>query len=157
MADLTALPAAVQTWIAEQGSPATALLEISRALGVAVHYQDRGTIEASLNRPLSDYEWQTLRPHLDGYDEWLENSGARDSIDTWRDEILADAGIHRDCDSCGEPIFTADDGQVHHMGETDPYANPLPIDALADAEHRPSEWSIEANQASARADRLQVA
>ena len=74
------------------GEAANLIVEVGRHFGVAVAYQDRGTFEASF-RPLSDREWEAVKPELDSYDEWLDNSGAADSIAFWRDQVLDDAGI----------------------------------------------------------------
>lgn len=76
-----------------KGGPGGSIRKAAAVSGVAVAYQDRGTFESYLNRDLTDKEWERIKPHLDGYDEWLDNSGASMSIVYWRDEVLREAGI----------------------------------------------------------------
>ncbi|MDN5895527.1 MAG: hypothetical protein L0H93_16060 [Nocardioides sp.] len=96
-----------QTVAAFGDNPTLALLALSRRYGIAVHYQDRSTLEARLDHEFTDEEWQQLAPTLEDYDEWLENSGAGDSIDYWVSDVLADdAGLTDDATDEGEFVAT---------------------------------------------------
>lgn len=87
----------VHRFVAEfSGNPIEALRAIEDAYGLAIHYQDRGSIETALGRGLSDDEWGRVREYLPSYHDWLLNSGAGDSIAYWRDTILDEAGITAD-------------------------------------------------------------
>lgn len=83
-------PCAINALLAAYHGDATvALLDLARQAGIAVHYLDRAALEAELGRPLTDIEWQRARPLLDGYDEWLDASGAAESISYWVHDVLA--------------------------------------------------------------------
>ena len=41
----------------------------------------------------TDDEWEDLAPQMDGYDEFLKNSGAAESISAWKSQALERAGI----------------------------------------------------------------
>lgn len=83
-----------QAVAAFNGDPTQALLALGHRYGIAVHYYDRGAIEAHFGRELSNLEWRRALPHLEGYDEWLENSGAAESIDYWLSAVFApNAGL----------------------------------------------------------------
>lgn len=64
------------------GDATSALLAIADAYGIAVHYHDRKSIEARCGT-MSDAAWDALKPRLNDYDSWIENSGAYESIDYW--------------------------------------------------------------------------
>lgn len=102
---------------------------------VAIHYQDRAVFEGDLNRPLSEPEWEKVVPLLEGYDEWLDDSGATESISFWRQHVLAQARVATECAACGEPMFTDDNEITHHA---DPkITGTLRVDHDADADHVP--------------------
>lgn len=86
----------VIAFIANFKDPTWAMLAVARHVGIAVAYQDRGTFEAYLERTMTEDEWSRLKPLLEGYDEWLDNSGADESISFWRDTVLAEAAIEQD-------------------------------------------------------------
>lgn len=83
-------------FIANFKDPTWAMLAVARHVGIAVAYQDRGTFESYLRRTMTEDEWSRLKPLLVGYDEWLDNSGADESISFWRDMVLAEAAIEQD-------------------------------------------------------------
>lgn len=60
---------------------------------MTVPCQSRGTFESTLDRPLSEDEWVRLRPHMEGYDEWLDTSGVGESICAGQLQTLQKAGI----------------------------------------------------------------
>lgn len=68
---------AARQFIAEHfgGDATQAVLAVARTGDVAVAYQDRGCFESSIERPLTDDEWGRLRPWMQSYDEWLDDSG----------------------------------------------------------------------------------
>ncbi len=74
------------------------MLALAGSNGIAVNYQNRDTFEGSFG-PLTDDEWQRITPHLDSYDEFMDNSGAAESIACWSDDVLTRAKI--DDDSLG--------------------------------------------------------
>ena len=80
-------------FIGKHASPLEALQAIAEEAGIAFHYQDRVVFESSLDRQLTDEEWDRVKPHLAGYDEWLDNSGAGESISFWRHQVLTEAGV----------------------------------------------------------------
>jgi hypothetical protein len=65
-----------------------AVLDVAAAAGVAVAWEDRDSIEAKLNVRFTDDEWARVADQLDGFDEWLGNSGAGDSLHYWVSEFL---------------------------------------------------------------------
>lgn len=99
------------------GNATQAMLAIAVQYGIAVNYQDRATIEARLGRALIDGEWERLRPEMENYDEWLENSGAADSIDYWLGMVLEQADIDTDWDDDQDDEYRVyDDGLNYHRG-----------------------------------------
>lgn len=119
------------------GNPLEAMRAIADAHGIAFAYQDRGTLEATLGRVLTSHEWGIIRPVLDGYDEFLDNSGAGESLSMWRHRVLE--LIPHMCAECGEPMFVTSAGVAHHviedgMGES---VEGLSVDHDADADHVP--------------------
>lgn len=92
------------------GDATVALLDLARRAGIAVAYVDRAALQAHVGRAFTEDEWQQIMPGLDGYDEWLDNSGAAESIDYWISEVLLPhAGIDPDSDTDGAP---AGDGRA---------------------------------------------
>lgn len=114
--DPQGIPAAVRDWIATAhgGHAAQAILALGADYGVAVAYQSRDSLEGGLGRPFTPAEWDRVKPELDGYDEWLDNSGALDSIDTWRDQLMEDATVPAVCAECGNPMFLDANEVAHH-------------------------------------------
>lgn len=103
------------------GEPVALMLAVADRHGIAVHWQDRQTMEAHHGLPFPDDVWARVREHMDGYDEWLENSGARESIAYWQDRALEHAGLTTDddtertvytCRTCGRTVtlITDEDG-----------------------------------------------
>lgn len=84
------------------GDATQALLALSHRAGIAVAYQDRQVFESHLDRDLADEEWERLKPELEDYDEWLDNSGAAESICEWRSQVLEKAVIRTDDDESDE-------------------------------------------------------
>lgn len=74
------------------GNAVQAMLALAGSTDIAVNYQNRDTFEGSFG-PLADDEWQRITPHLDSYDEFMDNSGAAESIACWRDVVLTRAKI----------------------------------------------------------------
>jgi hypothetical protein len=70
-----------------------AIRALGRRHGIAVAYLDRGVFEGNLGRELADAEWDRIKPDLEGYDEWLDNSGARESISFYVSMLLEKHGI----------------------------------------------------------------
>lgn len=99
---------AVDALVAQFGGDATAaMLALTRRAGIAVHYLDRQGLETDF-RPLTEDEWERLKPNLEKYDEWLDNSGASESISYFRGRLLDEAGIaYETCRHCKAGI---DDG-----------------------------------------------
>lgn len=106
---------------AYSGEPVALMLAVADRHGIAVHWQDRQTMEAHHGLPFPDDVWARVREHMDGYDEWLENSGARESIAYWQDTVLEHAGLTTDddtertvytCRTCGRTVtlITDEDG-----------------------------------------------
>lgn len=96
-------PALARAFIDQFGSPYDALRVLAAEAGMAIHYQDRSTFEGELDRKLTDAEWERIKPYLEDYDEWLDNSGASDSMGYWRGHVLERAGV---------PEWPDDDDQV---------------------------------------------
>jgi len=66
----------------------------AKAAQVAVHYLDREAIEGRMHTRLTDAQWARVAEHLDEYDEWLEGSGADESIAYFaRDYLMGKAGL----------------------------------------------------------------
>jgi hypothetical protein len=81
------------------GDATLALLDLARRAEIAVTYLDRAALQAHVGRAFTEDEWQRIAPGLDGYDEWLDNSGAAESIDYWiSDILLPHAGVDPDAD-----------------------------------------------------------
>lgn len=78
------------------GDARAAVQAIARTHGIAVAMQDRADFEADLDREMTDEEFESLREFLDGFGEFLANSGARSSIEEWRYRVLARLGFHDD-------------------------------------------------------------
>lgn len=141
--DPQGIPAAVRDWIitTHGGHAAQAILALSTDYGVAVAYQSRDSLEGGLGRPFTPAEWDRVKPELDGYDEWLDNSGALDSIDTWRDQLMETATVPAECAECGNPMFLDANEVAHHYdGKADlPLFGSagwdLPVDHDTDADH----------------------
>jgi hypothetical protein len=75
------------------GDATAAILAIASRYGVALAYFDRGYFEANLERALTEPEWDSLKDEIEGFDEWLSNSGAAESIDYWQQMVLTNARI----------------------------------------------------------------
>lgn len=90
---------------------------VAEHFGLAIAYQDRETIEAAQSRPFSDNEWARLRPLVAGtdLDEFLDNSGAHESILAWMDQRLAAAGVGLECRECGQAALLDDNEVSHHL------------------------------------------
>jgi hypothetical protein len=73
---------------AHGGDATQALLALARAAGIAVAYLDRRCLELHYGRTLTEQEWDRIKPELTGYDEWLDNSGAAESISYFVTEVL---------------------------------------------------------------------
>ena len=110
------------------GSAGAFVHDIATDLGVAVAYQDREMFEGGF-RKLTDDEWVKVQPHLRDFDEWMDNSGAAESIAYWRDRVLRHAGvIVDDCEVCGDPAGTDFDNYCNGCGDL--------VAAHNDGEHR---------------------
>lgn len=125
------------------GDATRAVREIGHVCGVAVAYQDRTTLESTLGRPFTDDEWAAVKLDLDEYDEWLDNSGAAESISEWLAQQVE--AIPHDCTTCGEPMFVTSAGVGHHvvedgMGEV---VEGLTVDHDADADHTPYDYDAD--------------
>ena len=85
---------AVEALIAAYGGDAHRLLtELADALGASVAYVDRPTVEAHLERPLSDQEWAATAQQFTAMalDDHVGDAG---SLRTdWIDDVLARAGV----------------------------------------------------------------
>lgn len=66
--------------------------------GIAVAMQDREDFEFTLGREMTDEEFASLKPRLDGYAEFLGTSGAAPSIEEWRYQVLTGMGLLTDED-----------------------------------------------------------
>lgn len=101
--------ALAREFIAQFGNPFDALRALATEAEMAVHYQDRGVFDGHLDRELTDEEWGRIKPHLEDYDEWLDNSGATESMYEWRSQILEKAGVSEwpdeDEDCAGGPTY----------------------------------------------------
>lgn len=75
------------------GDARTAIREIAEMFDLGVSVMDRADMDEHLGRELSDDEWEDLAPEMDGYDDFLKNSGAAESISTWKSQALDRAGI----------------------------------------------------------------
>ena len=75
-------------------SRVNALLAVARAADISVCWLDREVIEAKLNVKLTDDQWRRIADHLEDFDEFMENSGAAESINHFIDDVLVDkAGL----------------------------------------------------------------
>lgn len=120
-----------------EDTPSGRLRDLAEHEGLAVAYVDRGVFESALGRALTDFEWAQVVPHLADYDEWLDNSGASESISYWVSTVLTDqAQIARSCNECGMNMFTDGGGITHHLAGSDSWSA-LRIDYDADADHVP--------------------
>lgn len=128
------LPDAVRDWVATQPSPVAAIKALASAYDVAIAYQTVESLTADVNRPLTSEEIERLAAEFPGYDEWLDNSGAAESMSYWRDLTLARAGIPVECSSCGSPMVITDGG-AHHVI---PGRDQLRFDYDADDDHAPA-------------------
>lgn len=107
---------ATEAFLALFSSPTAAVQHVAREAGVAIAWQNRGVFEADLRRCLTEDEWSRLADEFDDYDEWLENSGAAESISYWRSMVVEQAGIDPDapcphteivrnfCAGCGDAL-----------------------------------------------------
>ncbi len=85
---------ALEAVVAAYGGDAHRLLtELADALGASVAYVDRPTIEARLERPLTDHEWSAVAAHLTAmaFDEHVGDAG---TVRTdWIEDVLVRAGV----------------------------------------------------------------
>jgi hypothetical protein len=89
------------------GDARAAIREIARTHGIAVAMQDRGDFEQSLGREMDEDEFEDLKECLDGFQEFLANSGAAESLDAWRYQVLDKFGFLDEQDDDGsveEPV-----------------------------------------------------
>ena len=85
---------AVEALIAAYGGDTHRLLtELADALGASVAYVDRPTVEAHLERPLSDGEWSAVAAHFTAmaFDEHVGDAGTLRT--DWIDDRLRRAGV----------------------------------------------------------------
>ena len=69
------------------------LTELADALGASVAYVDRPTVEAHLERPLSDREWSAVAGHITAmaFDEHVGEAGTLRT--DWIEDTLHRAGV----------------------------------------------------------------
>ncbi len=69
------------------------LADVARLLGASVAYVDRLTVEAHLERPLSDREWAAVAARLGpmAFDEHVGEAGTFRT--DWIDDVLTRAGL----------------------------------------------------------------
>jgi hypothetical protein len=65
-----------------------AVLAVAAEAGVAVCWFDRASIETYADRELTEQEWARVKDRKNGFDEWMSNSGAYESMTYWITEVL---------------------------------------------------------------------
>jgi hypothetical protein len=89
----------VRSWVLEavvaaySGDAHRLLTELADALGASVAYVDRLTVEAHLERPLTDHEWSAVAAHVTAmaFDEHVGDAG---TVRTdWIEGVLVRAGV----------------------------------------------------------------
>jgi hypothetical protein len=71
-----------------------AVLDVAHDAGVAVHWEDRTTFEASLCIEFTDAEWVTVRDEIGVYDEVMSTTyGVSDAVRDWMEQCIRDAGL----------------------------------------------------------------
>lgn len=79
------------------GDATQAVKEIAAAVGVAVAYQSRQTLESHADREFTDEEWADVVASgaLEDYDEFLDNHWGNASNE-WLDKKVLELGLDRD-------------------------------------------------------------
>lgn len=79
------------------GDAVAALFAIARAHGIGVHVVTVDDVaEAADRTDLTDEETAAVKEMLPGYDQWLANSGAQESIADYRYQIAEECGLVED-------------------------------------------------------------
>jgi hypothetical protein len=88
------------------------LTDLADVIGASIAYVDRPTVEAHLERPLSDREWAAAAQQFTAmaFDDRVGDAG---SLRTdWIEEVLAKAGVPgRGHIDVGQPIAASDQGR----------------------------------------------
>jgi hypothetical protein len=83
-----------------------AVMLTADAAQVGICWLDRRTIEAKLRVTFTDEQWQRVAEHLEDFDEWMENSGADESISTFvHDHLPRQAGLRLELDEAGKVVI----------------------------------------------------
>lgn len=91
---------------------AQAVLAVAREAEVAVAYLNREVIEAHLRATFTDAQWARVAEWLADYDEFLDNSGASESIHYFMDSYLLErTGLGTDLDERCQTVIVEKPGR----------------------------------------------